>query len=113
MTLYAYLPQDCLLAFARGETLPDRAHGSALFADISGFTPPGNLLPCRLHKIRKSQLFDETLTQEEHGELLDLVDIIEKADADRLKRRIELARLRNTTLDPLVDQLGIHRTVYA
>ena len=27
-----------------------------------------------------AKLLDETLTQEEHGELLDLVDIIEKAD---------------------------------
>lgn len=33
-----YLPQDRLLALARNETLPDRAIGSALFADISGFT---------------------------------------------------------------------------
>lgn len=39
MTLHAYLPQDRLRALARRETLPDRAFGSALFADISGFTP--------------------------------------------------------------------------
>ncbi|MBI3243515.1 MAG: tetratricopeptide repeat protein [Chloroflexi bacterium] len=37
--LAAYLPQDRLRALARGETLPDRTAGSALFADISGFTP--------------------------------------------------------------------------
>lgn len=37
-SLYAYLPQDRLRALARGESLPDRAEGSALFADISGFT---------------------------------------------------------------------------
>lgn len=39
MSLYAYLPQDRLRALARGEALPDRTFGSALFADISGFTP--------------------------------------------------------------------------
>jgi adenylate cyclase len=39
MTLDAYLPQDRLRALARGESLPDRTTGSALFADISGFTP--------------------------------------------------------------------------
>jgi class 3 adenylate cyclase len=39
MTLHAYLPQDRLRALARGESLPDRTNGSALFADISGFTP--------------------------------------------------------------------------
>jgi class 3 adenylate cyclase/tetratricopeptide (TPR) repeat protein len=36
--LSVYLPQDRLRALARGETLPDRTSGSALFADISGFT---------------------------------------------------------------------------
>lgn len=34
-----YLPQDRRRALARGETLPDRAAGSALLVDISGFTP--------------------------------------------------------------------------
>ncbi len=38
MSLHTYLPQDRLRALARGETLPDRTSGSALFADISGFT---------------------------------------------------------------------------
>lgn len=39
MTLHAYLPQDRLRALLRKQPLPDRATGSALFADISGFTP--------------------------------------------------------------------------
>jgi class 3 adenylate cyclase len=39
MTLHTYVPQDRLRALARGEALPDRATGTALFADISGFTP--------------------------------------------------------------------------
>ncbi len=34
----AYLPQDRLRAAAAGTPLPDRADGSVLFADISGFT---------------------------------------------------------------------------
>ncbi|HEY3312216.1 MAG TPA: tetratricopeptide repeat protein [Anaerolineales bacterium] len=38
MTLQTYLPQDRLRALARNETLPDRTSGSALIADISGFT---------------------------------------------------------------------------
>ena len=36
-TLQIYLHQDRLRAIARGEILPDRTSGSALFADISGF----------------------------------------------------------------------------
>jgi len=38
MSLYTYLPQDRLRAIANNTSLPDRTSGSALFADISGFT---------------------------------------------------------------------------
>ncbi len=38
MALHAYIPQDRLRALVRGEALPERAQGTALFADISGFT---------------------------------------------------------------------------
>ena len=38
MTLHTHLPQDRLRAIANNTTLPDRASGSVLFADISGFT---------------------------------------------------------------------------
>ncbi|HQE92504.1 MAG TPA: tetratricopeptide repeat protein [Anaerolineae bacterium] len=34
-----YIPEDRREAIARGETLPDRTSGAALFADVSGFTP--------------------------------------------------------------------------
>lgn len=36
--LGSYLPQDRLRALANGTSLPDRSNGSAIFADISGFT---------------------------------------------------------------------------
>ena len=35
----AYMPIDRRHAVAAGEPLPERMHGAALFADISGFTP--------------------------------------------------------------------------
>jgi len=38
-TLSAYIPTDRRHALIRGTTLPDRASGAVLFADISGFTP--------------------------------------------------------------------------
>jgi hypothetical protein len=38
MALHTYLPQDRLRAIANNTTLPDHTSGSALFADISGFT---------------------------------------------------------------------------
>lgn len=53
-----------------------------------------------------AKLLDETLSEEEHNELLSLVEIIEKADADRLKHLLDLAQLRSTTLDALMDQLA-------
>lgn len=34
-----YIPTDWRQALARGEILPERTSGAALFADISGFTP--------------------------------------------------------------------------
>jgi class 3 adenylate cyclase/tetratricopeptide (TPR) repeat protein len=37
--LEAYIPIDRRWAIANGVTLPDRAQGAVLFADISGFTP--------------------------------------------------------------------------
>ena len=59
-----------------------------------------------------AKLLDQTLTQEEHNELLSLVEIIEKADTDRLKYLLELAQMRNTSLDALMDQLGIQRAIH-
>ena len=38
-SLLAFIPEDRRLALAAGHELPDRASGSVLFADISGFTP--------------------------------------------------------------------------
>jgi class 3 adenylate cyclase len=37
--LRAYVPQDRCHALADDIDLPDRAHGAAMFADVTGFTP--------------------------------------------------------------------------
>jgi hypothetical protein len=58
-------------------------------------------------------MLDETLTPDEQQELIELSDQIEFADAERLKHLILLAQLRNTTVDSLMDQLGLRRQVYA
>jgi len=54
----------------------------------------------------------ETLTPEEHQELLALVDRIEQADAERVRALIELAQLRNVSVTTLMAELGIRRPVY-
>lgn len=52
MALHHYVPQDRLRALRRGEALPERAEGAALFADISGFTALTETL-CRLDGERR------------------------------------------------------------
>lgn len=49
----------------------------------------------------------ETLTPDEHRELLELTEIAEGRDADRLEALVELARLRRTSLRKLMEALGI------
>ena len=52
-----------------------------------------------------AKLHEETITPEEHQEFLQLVDRIELADAERMQHLIELARLRNISVDTLMNQL--------
>jgi len=59
------------------------------------------------------KLHEETITPEEHQELLRLVDRIELADAERLRHLIELARIRDLAVDTLMSQLDIRRSAYA
>jgi len=54
----------------------------------------------------------ETLTQEENGELLELTAYMENFSVKRLECLIELAKLRNLSLDELLDQLEIKPRVY-
>ncbi len=56
--------------------------------------------------IEKSQAY--TISKDELQELRRLTDQIEKSDAERLKCLIELAALRNVSLDTLIQQLGLN-----
>jgi hypothetical protein len=60
-----------------------------------------------------AKLHDDTITPQEHEELLVLIDRIELADAERMQHLIALARLRGVSVDTLMEQLGICRTTYA
>lgn len=55
-----------------------------------------------------TKLRSETLEAVEHQELLKLIKQTELADAERMKHLIELAGLRNVSLDALMNQLDIH-----
>ena len=74
MTLHAYLAQDRLRALAHGESLPDRTTGSALFADISGFTP----LTEALHEALGSRRGGEELTRHLNTVYTTLITEVEK-----------------------------------
>lgn len=59
------------------------------------------------------KLHEETILPEEHEELLQLVERVELADAERLQHLIELARIRNISVEELMSQLDIRRPAYA
>ena len=50
----------------------------------------------------------ETITPQEHEELLKIIHKIENKNAERLEYLIELSRLRNISLDALMTQLSLH-----
>ncbi|HEX6304595.1 MAG TPA: tetratricopeptide repeat protein, partial [Anaerolineales bacterium] len=54
-SLIAYIPVDRRLALLRGDILPGRTEGSALFADISGFTPLTEALVRELGPLRGAE----------------------------------------------------------
>lgn len=66
----------------------------------------------RYHELN-AKLHTETITSDEHQELLKLIDQIELADAERMRHLIQLAQLRHVTVDTLMDELGIRRSSYA
>jgi hypothetical protein len=50
---------------------------------------------------------DETLTPDEHAELLRLTEDVERRQADRVAALTELARLRGVSLAAVMAQLGV------
>jgi len=54
----------------------------------------------------------ESLSPDEHRELITLTDEREIAHAQRLERLLELAQLRQTTLDVVMEQLGLQAPGY-
>ncbi len=54
----------------------------------------------------------ETLTDDEHHELLSLIDQIELLDTERMQAIIELAQLRNLSVSALMATLNIRPPAY-
>ena len=53
-----------------------------------------------------------TLTSEEHAEIIAISDEIEEMNVRRMERVVRLARLRHTSVDALMDELGIKSPLY-
>ena len=54
----------------------------------------------------------ETLTPDEHAALIALSDQIEEANVRRIQALVELARLRQTSLEALMQELGLQAPSY-
>jgi len=65
--LQAYIPGDRRRALARGDVMPDRVHGAALFADISGFTPLTEALAAELGAHRGAEELTKHLNRVFHA----------------------------------------------
>jgi hypothetical protein len=59
----------------------------------------------RLEHLNK-KLHDETLTKNEHEELMGLLGHVEQLDVERMSALIELAALRGVSLEDMMKQLG-------
>ncbi len=67
---------------------------------------PADLLQRYKQLIAKRQ--DETLSEAEHRELLDLSQEVERRQANRVHSLVALAQLRGVSLDELMQQLGVN-----
>lgn len=59
------------------------------------------------YEVLHLKMQEETITPDEHSELLTLVEQMETANVEWLKNIVELARLRAVTPQVLMQQLGI------
>ncbi|NIR63451.1 MAG: hypothetical protein GWO10_06650 [candidate division Zixibacteria bacterium] len=102
MTLHTYLPQDRLRAIANNTTLPNRTSGSALFADISGFTP----LTVSFHKVYGVRRGSEELSKHLETVYSALITEIEKFGGSVIfERSIGRTDLPGGSYDQLMESI--------
>ena len=97
-----------LRAQRRAPSLPQNE--AELLQKINRGVPPEVRQRCTELNTR---LQEEIITPEEQNELLELTDQIEWADAERIRNLAKLAELRKISIDSLMDQLNLHRSIYA
>jgi ABC-type transporter Mla subunit MlaD len=77
---------------------------NALLQKIAATLP--TIVQQRYNELR-DKLQAETLTPIEHQEILELINVVEQFDADRLQHLVALAQLRQVPLPELLSQLKI------
>ena len=55
---------------------------------------------------------EETINESEYAELLELTSFMENFNVNRLEYLVELAKLRNVTLDKIIEELQIQPKLY-
>ncbi len=86
-----------ILAQRKAGSLPNRE--SQLLQNINHSLPPTTQ---KRYNNLQEKLLAEQITPPEHQELLALIDEVEEADAVRLSYLLELAQLRQVSLDELL-----------
>lgn len=112
LTAAGQLPPDQLDAFVeRVVALRAKAVAPNLTSNETALLVRINAQPAESESARYAELAlkrdAETLTPDEHQELIALGDRIEALDVDRIEALAELARMRRTTLAELMQQLEI------
>lgn len=93
-----------ILARRKAPSLPEQE--SILLQKIGEGLP--DVIQNRYETLQKKLLAEE-VAPDEHYELLELIEITEQADADRLSALIQLSQLRQVSLDTLMSQLGLQQ----
>ena len=94
---------------SRPQTAPENLSEKELLARInSGLSPTEWERYEELIEKRRA----ETLTSDEHAELIATTDRLEEANVFRVRCLAELARRRRVSIDALMDELGIKPKVY-
>ena len=98
------------LAAARRSSAPSLSTEEAQLLQEINRGLPGETW--RLYASLKEKRRARTLTPEEHTEIIALSDKVEEMNARRMECVVRLAGLRQTSVDALMDDLGIKSPLY-
>ena len=90
----------------------DRSDRSSSTANDASKIDLSNISPKGICHALIAKRCAETLTSQEQATLIEISDQIEQANARRIQYLIELANLRGTSLETLMQKLGIEAPAY-